>query len=1434
MRHGSKNTFIKGMNQDKSLTLVNNSEYKEARNARLTTDESGESTGSLTSIKGTKLDFNIPNVGDSWKITIQDTFIDANLDGTSRLFRLTIRGVLRDIPYATTEVGSFYTIISEYINSGAYGQTVSVVSQANNNGIVLYTEDFSSLTEITTTAAGVNIRLESPGGTNLEVVGSVSLRDSTILFTCPAVSNGSGQIWEVTWDDADVPFLRLVRNVDDNFSLEYPIEAVSRYETKNIRRVVFTDFNSAIKSLNIDSNTAYLDQISIIPAVEFDVPKPTDILQAQGTLETGVYSTAYRLKTLGGSETSFSGFSVPVSVHEDNEDTESYEEYTGSESGIVTSKALEFVIDNIDTSFSNIDIIVARLNTNGIADYYLLQDSFSLTGASSYRFVLDSITEETKVDEAEILLQPAAFFTAKSLTVKDNRLLAANVKDIDLSLEDWDSHTVRYNSNSGTDGYETTTNKVNKYNKDSTRSTLSADQQKFKADGVTLGGEGDNVSYEFITKEITLDNFGGNTIVQNPNNSQRRYFTSKDVANETLNGEVINLDKGFTSYKNPLIDAHFRGHMRSEVYRFGIVFFDLKGRPSAVKWIGDIRMPEAGEMPTFNMTDTELKGNVLGLRFNVQITDSIRSKFTGFSIVRAERPVEDSTILGQGLVGDTTIIATSSDGSASAFPEDVPSGQFSMFLRTDRLTSYGDQVNPTYKCVDVPEWKFLGQPAIDGGYLRPVAAITPSRRAYMTQDDGTGQARGTYARYYQVGLGNWFLDNSNTDNIKTLSPEIEDSLYIPYSDVPGNGDHAPVGASGPRTDDIFKLGSIEGFFNFMAIDDAGPMTNEASFGSNSITFRTRGTSTAVIKLKDSANDTYMVNSRVLPEGVLQSGGTWIGGPSPRDTANIEQTVAQSDTYGRKLLANIYRELPNQYGGDSKSAIDSTEYISTGQYQSFKAQDSSNVYTVDVFGGDTYINTYDETIGMAHHGSGVNWQYIPDAGKDKMTSLFFPVESRINIDLRKDRHFSIIGNSTTGGTNNNVITSLFPNDVFDISGIDFTGQNNIKFKSLTSFRNNASEFDNRIYASDAKVNGEPGDAWTSFKPLNFIDVDGNHGPINKILTFNDTVMYFQDNAYGRVAVNPRVQVQGADDIAIELGVGGILHDFTYNSTTIGSKHQWSIFQSPYGVYWFNVLDKKTYKFGGRGTEELVDMKGMHSFYTSNIDQTLLTQDNPLMSKGVHGTYDYLNKEPLFTFLGQHSTKDNFTIAYSEAVGAWTSFMDFLPKHYVNSRTRLLSANPLDNNSLYRHNIGEYLNFYGEYKDFKLKIVVNPAPDRTKMFENISLHTNVRNEGGYSLDQKTFEKLSCYTDYQHSGEIILNPGINIKRKEREWNLLVPRNVMVSSGANLDIFNPANYDLTREFKDKLRDKYMIQEYSSLGQEDADQFIVNYINTYFRVSAR
>ena len=666
-REQARNTFAKGMNQDTAYSIYNGEQYFSAFNVRPTTDDMGLSTGSLASVKGNSLDFTIPDVGDSWKLKALDTFVATNFDNTARFLDLTIGGINRQIPYQVTEPKVFYEVIADFINSGGYGASIPIVAQFSIGEIVIYTTDYSFLAPVFSTHLDFSTTLESPGATDLVVIGSVDLRESIIMCTAPSTANGSGQIWEVTWDINSVPTLRLVRNSGDNFAKEFPIEMKSRQETSTIRRVYWTDNENSVRTINIDSDTAYIDNIDILPSALMDIPIPIELHQAGGGLDVALYSVSYRLKSLGGAETSFSPFSPTFRITAGNEVTSAFVDYQGSPQHTATTKAITYRIDNIDSNFSFIDILVAEYDT-AAPIYYLVKEGESLLGSSSYEFTIDTVTSEQIIDEAEILLPPASFAAAKTIDIKDNRLMVANIRDLDLSLSDWDSHAYRYNGSMGTDGYEATTNKINKFNKDSTRTSISTDQQKFQSDGVTLGASGANVNYKFITQDLQLDNLGGTGDIQNVLNTEIRYDVDKLQSDITLNSKILPMGGLWKNYSNPFFESWFKGYHRSEVYRFGIVFFDRKGRASAVKWISDIRMPDPSEVNTFTQTSSELLGHALGVEFDVTITADMKSTFTGFSIVRAHRGSADYTILAQGLIGDTTNELAYSDGTGG-FPD---------------------------------------------------------------------------------------------------------------------------------------------------------------------------------------------------------------------------------------------------------------------------------------------------------------------------------------------------------------------------------------------------------------------------------------------------------------------------------------------------------------------------------------------------------------------------------------------------------------------------------------------------------------------------------------------------------------------------------------------------------------------------------------------
>ena len=59
----------------------------------------------------------------------------------------------------------------------------------------------------------------------------------------------------------------------------------------------------------------------------------------------------------------------------------------------------------------------------------------------------------------------------------------------------------------------------------------------------------------------------------------------------------------------------------------------------------------------------------------------------------------------------------------------------------------------------------------------------------------------------------------------------------------------------------------------------------------------------------------------------------------------------------------------------------------------------------------------------------------------------------------------------------------------------------------------------------------------FNDTNVFDLDGDKGPINKLLNYNNEIFAFQDKGISRIIYNPRVQIPTSDNTPIELSTSG---------------------------------------------------------------------------------------------------------------------------------------------------------------------------------------------------------------------------------------------------------------------------------------------------------
>lgn len=514
-----------------------------------------------------------------------------------------------------------------------------------------------------------NNKVLSIGNSDEQVVGMCLIRDTLVMFVASS-EGGKIFIWEHTNTDYETDSPKLIYTDPDlNFDAAYPVKAVGRYETEDVQKVYFTDGNSFFKHLNIVHPTLGLggqldydvDSLDLVSDITFS--NMSLELESGGNLRAGKIQYAYQLYSVRGSESVFSPTSQLVNLTEADDSQDSYF-YYGSEVGTTINKSVRVTITNPDELFTRLRLVAL--------EYTVLYQPPSIRIVGEYD--IEDLTELSITDNGtsigELTLEEFRFiqnnFYPQTLDIKDDYLFAANIKNeyFQITDDEFDARAFRasatdvisvYNGNNlSTIPFPFTTlpafdteiyNRFNDTSLDYGENNIGNGDLvedlrcKYKpgSAGTILGGKGVNIEYEFITNQILLDDSN------RTNDFGEGYPKLSTGASNTYDNTA-----------DPLLNA---GYQRDEIYRFGIVFFDTKGRQSFVKWIGDIRFPNNREMPfveyiTDPNSELYLKtaANILGIRFQVNIPSEIESKISGYQIVRAERTNSDKTIIAQGLV----------------------------------------------------------------------------------------------------------------------------------------------------------------------------------------------------------------------------------------------------------------------------------------------------------------------------------------------------------------------------------------------------------------------------------------------------------------------------------------------------------------------------------------------------------------------------------------------------------------------------------------------------------------------------------------------------------------------------------------------------------------------------------------------------------------
>ena len=455
----------------------------------------------------------------------------------------------------------------------------------------------------------------------------------------------------------------------------------------------------------------------------------------------------------------------------------------------------------------------------------------------------------------------------------------------------------------------------------------------------------------------------------------------------------------------------------------------------------------------------------------------------------------------------------------------------------------------------------------------------------------------------------------------------------------------------------------------------------------------------------------------------------------------------------KPRTQIY--LGNIYGGNTWEDKKRTKYIEIGDFKRFDALIPANFIASP---GDTFVNFFKfqrvipKTPTVFQQGV-PTWQEIVE----------FYTESTVDMKNRNDLSFdawdSKFHYTEAEYQQYNRVYSQ-QSDLVTQRDLDFN------VKKIDSF-------DTNIISTKQKSAGEIIDSWTDLLQNEVLTLDGKFGAINSLPSFNDELYAIQDKAFAFLSINPRVQVQGNDGLAIELGTGQVLSDYKYISTDSGTLNKWGVVVATQGIYFYDALSNSFNAFRGNITG-LSDLKGMHTFLVNNVSLNDVKIDNPLIKKGIASGYDYINNDVLFTFHQDNSP--DFTFSFNELVDTFVSFYDYLPTMYISKGLFLIAVDPTDT-KLYSQYDGKYNEFFDVKYKSSITFNVNPDAMLDCVFDNINFKSEVYDMiDGKDVVDKTLTHIRAYNDYQDSGvnpiPLVVGRNNNLRRKFRDWNALIPR--------------------------------------------------------------
>jgi len=533
-----------------------------------------------------------------------------------------------------------------------------------------------------------------------------------------------------------------------------------------------------------------------------------------------------------------------------------------------------------------------------------------------------------------------------------------------------------------------------------------------------------------------------------------------------------------------------------------------------------------------------------------------------------------------------------------------------------------------------------------------------------------------------------------------------------------------------------------------------------------------------------------------------------------------------------VVVNYKRDVHlSQYGGQTHE--DRSNNIAIPASDVFEVSTSTVAWN-----GDTFINYFEVVTHL--------YDLTKTISNTTSYTVFVPLESSINTELRHDKSMRIeaitpysFNMQEVAGTWTNANGNIYeqPTSLYQYNTV-YSQESTAKYyTNVPDTVTTQTDFDCMVRVSRNKINSESQDSWTLFPVNDFLEVNTRHGPVTTLASINNKLLFWQNDAFGVLSVNDRTLIQDSSGSSLVLGTGGILDRYDYISDKVGVQDNRALVTTQTGVYWVNTNDNSIYRYA----DSLTNLS--KSKMVQSLGDVNLGFDNR-SAIGIRTMYDTKYNSVLFTVFNTDESTGT-TLYFDENIDSFTAFYDYYTYNYIPYRYGFMTTGDQEATpySLYLHNskLANRCYFYGDYVDSSIKLVFNDDYGYTKVFDNLFFYSDVTTPDittdiprDVLVYNDTFSSVRCYNSFQNTDYCALTYGTNLERDERDWTTFIPRNAVSSVyTSNPFIFDPANLDTTRTFRERMRDKYMVTDlvYTNTGNK---RIVVPYIGIKYRVSPR